>query len=265
MGTNLGPAVESGLPPSPSKPSLSSTEAAEAGRFSLACSTEPVMLDVGGRHFATTIGTLVDRSEFFAAFFSGRWSVPKQEDGTVFLDADGHLFAHILRYLRRGLFPLAFDNEHGHDLYLYNDLLVEARYLQIPKLQRWLEAECYNHCVQRESVCKRPNDPKGAHNRWPAIPGSQLLMLGPPPATVQPSSGQTLRPSVSARTPPSPLARRRLGDRSQGAKMDILGGQWAEYGKQSVLCKGWLSDEGNDFQKHWQEFIDSNRGVPDSS
>ncbi|KAK0615154.1 hypothetical protein B0T17DRAFT_619960 [Bombardia bombarda] len=79
------------------------------------CSTEEVVLNAGGRKYTTTVGTLVDRSEFFASLSSGRWAIPKNEDGSIFVDADPDIFEYVLRYLRRGVFPLAFNRETGHD------------------------------------------------------------------------------------------------------------------------------------------------------
>ncbi len=83
-------------------------------------------MNVGGQKFTTTVGTLVDRSDFFAALFSGRWTVHKHADGSIFV------FAYILGYLRRGVFPLAYDEKTGeHDIRLYINLLPVAKYFQI--------------------------------------------------------------------------------------------------------------------------------------
>lgn len=103
------------------------------------CSVEPVLLNVGGREFRTTVGTLTANSGFFAAYFSGRWTVPKLADGSVFVDADPDLFEHILRYLRHGIFPIAYDELHyRHDVNLYQRLTALAGYFDIPKLNTWL-------------------------------------------------------------------------------------------------------------------------------
>jgi hypothetical protein len=97
-----------------------------AKRPSLAADT-PIHLQVGGRRFTTTKETLTEESAFFSSLLSGRWE-NALEDGSYFIDADPVLFEHILRYLRRGVFPLFFDTAKGHDPYLYLALLEEARY-----------------------------------------------------------------------------------------------------------------------------------------
>jgi len=106
----------------------------------------PIRLQVGGRHFTTTKDTLTE-SGFFTSLLSGRWD-SALEDGSYFIDADPTLFEHILRYLRRGVFPLFFDITNGHDYYLYLSLLEEARYFQIPRLEDWLEKKRYLEAVQ---------------------------------------------------------------------------------------------------------------------
>src|SRR4051812_26960470 len=83
-------------------------------------------LQVGERRFTTTKDTLTTESGFFSSLLSGRWD-NTLEDGSHFIDADPALFQHILRYLRRGVFPLFFDLEKGHDYSLYLSLLEEAR------------------------------------------------------------------------------------------------------------------------------------------
>lgn len=110
-------------------------------------SSDRIVLQVGERRFNTTVGTLTERSEYFEAYFSGKWSIDKQEDGSIFIDSDGDAFDYLLRYLRRGTFPLAFDIVKGHDYALYSRILEEAKYFQCPKLVFWLEHKCYEKCV----------------------------------------------------------------------------------------------------------------------
>lgn len=111
----------------------------------------PIRLQVGERIFTTTKDTLVSGSAFFAALFSGRWnnSLP---DGSWFIDADPALFEHILRYLRRGVFPLFFDIKSGHDHHRYLSLLEEARYFQISRLEQWLIRKRYLDAVRVETT-----------------------------------------------------------------------------------------------------------------
>ncbi|EGD92454.1 hypothetical protein TESG_00030 [Trichophyton tonsurans CBS 112818] len=106
-----------------------------------------VMLRVGERTFHTTAETLAERSDYFKAYFSGKWTIPATEDGSIFIDADSEAFEHVLRYLRRGVFPLAFDAAKGHDYRLYTSILEEAIYFQCHHLVTWLEDQCYHKCV----------------------------------------------------------------------------------------------------------------------
>jgi hypothetical protein len=109
-------------------------------------SARQITLQVGEKRFVTTHSTLTDESGFFSSLLSGRWN-NVQEDGSWFIDADPVLFEHILRYLRRGVFPVFYDKSKGHDHALYLALLEEARYFQIDRLQGWLESKKYFEAV----------------------------------------------------------------------------------------------------------------------
>jgi BTB/POZ domain-containing protein KCTD9 len=91
---------------------------------------------VGERLFVTTRETLTRKSGFFASMLSGRWD-NTQADGSYFIDADPQLFEHILRYPRRGVLPVFYDNLRGHNHALYRALLEEARYFQTGQLENW--------------------------------------------------------------------------------------------------------------------------------
>lgn len=106
-----------------------------------------ITLQVGERRFVTTRETLVDESGFFASLLSGQWN-DKQEDGSYFIDADSGLFEHVLRYLRRGVFPVFYDKIKGHDHHLYLALLEEAKFFQIMQLEEWLEKKQYLHALK---------------------------------------------------------------------------------------------------------------------
>ena len=104
--------------------------------------SKQITLQVGESRFITTRETLVDESGFFASLLSGRWD-NAEEDGSYFIDADANLFEHILRYLRRGVFPLFYDRSKGHNYALYLNLLEEAKFFQITRLEEWLEKKQY--------------------------------------------------------------------------------------------------------------------------
>jgi hypothetical protein len=106
-----------------------------------------ITLQVGERRFATTRETLIGESGFFTSLLSGRWN-SIQEDGSYFIDADGGLFEHVLRYLRRGVLPIFYDKMKGHDYSLYLALLEETKYFQIPRLEEWLEKKQYLYALK---------------------------------------------------------------------------------------------------------------------
>eukprot|EP01113_Clastostelium_recurvatum_P051300 TRINITY_DN9932_c0_g1_i1.p1 TRINITY_DN9932_c0_g1~~TRINITY_DN9932_c0_g1_i1.p1 ORF type:complete len:324 (-),score=49.34 TRINITY_DN9932_c0_g1_i1:127-1098(-) len=60
-----------------------------------------VELNVGGRHFTTSRSTLCSRpNSKLEAMFSGRWKMPEDKTGKIFLDRDGKHFKLILEFLR---------------------------------------------------------------------------------------------------------------------------------------------------------------------
>ncbi|CAF1043203.1 unnamed protein product [Didymodactylos carnosus] len=69
---------------------------------------DAVMLNVGGREFQTTIGTLTKEKSntFFTELFSRGWELEKDECGRLFVDRNSDLFAEILDYMRTGEFIL---------------------------------------------------------------------------------------------------------------------------------------------------------------
>ncbi|XP_066276222.1 uncharacterized protein [Branchiostoma lanceolatum] len=67
---------------------------------------EVIPLNVGGRHFDTTLSTLLKYEDsMLAAMFSGRHRVAMDKDGRYFIDRDGGLFGHILKFLRQDKMP----------------------------------------------------------------------------------------------------------------------------------------------------------------
>ncbi len=65
-----------------------------------------VDLNVGGRHFTSSLSTLTKYPDsMLGAMFSGRHPVTQDKDGWDFIDVDGDMFAHILNFLRMGTMP----------------------------------------------------------------------------------------------------------------------------------------------------------------
>jgi len=65
--------------------------------------SEIVKLDVGGKHFTSSIATLTKYpNSLLGEVFSGEHSLPKNEEGRYFIDRNGKYFSYILEYLRDG-------------------------------------------------------------------------------------------------------------------------------------------------------------------
>ena len=114
----------------------------------------PISLQVGERHFCTSEDTLTGESEYFKALLSGNFS-DKQSDGSIFIDRDGDMFVHILRYLRTSTYPLFYDHLKGHDEALYKQVLDEAEYFTMDKLIHYLVNHHYRKvvkCTKRVSL-----------------------------------------------------------------------------------------------------------------
>ncbi|XP_005092171.1 BTB/POZ domain-containing protein KCTD7 isoform X2 [Aplysia californica] len=92
----------------------------------------PVLeLNVGGVYYTTSLSTLVkSQDHMLSAMFSGRHLVAKDKDGRYFIDADGTLFSHILRYLRSGDLPCSS---------MAPQVYKEAKYFGLEELQQHIE------------------------------------------------------------------------------------------------------------------------------
>ncbi|TVY81323.1 BTB/POZ domain-containing protein KCTD9, partial [Lachnellula suecica] len=113
---------------------------------------EPITLQAGEQRFTTLLSTLTSKSPWFRAFFSGNLKDARLPSDAYLIDADASLFAHILNYLRRGVFPIFHNIKTGHDRLRYVRLLEEARYFQIQELVKWLEEEVYLRAVKTSYV-----------------------------------------------------------------------------------------------------------------
>lgn len=110
-----------------------------------------IYVQVGEQRFTTTLHTLTEQSAYFRALFSSKMeNMPAEVH--FFMDMDGDVFAHVLRYLRSGVFPVFFDKSKGHDYSLYAMLLGQARYLQIPQLEQWLTTKAYLQAITVTSI-----------------------------------------------------------------------------------------------------------------
>jgi len=98
--------------------------------------SKKIKLDVGGIKFSTTLTTLTsDADSMLSAMFSGRFSLERDEDGSIFIDRNGKYFAYILEFLRTGdLDPNIPEGE-------WFGLKREAEYFQVSKLVRALRSK----------------------------------------------------------------------------------------------------------------------------
>lgn len=88
---------------------------------------DPIVLDVGGKRFKTTLATLRrDKNSMIAAMFSGSgFPMQPSDDGSFFIDRDGTHFRFILNFLR-GCFTTI-----GLDKATVDQLAVEADFYQL--------------------------------------------------------------------------------------------------------------------------------------
>jgi hypothetical protein len=67
-----------------------------------------VVLDIGGYRYTTSVQTLRRvPGTFFDAYFSGRYTMDRSKDGSIFIDRDGKHFGLLLEYLRDGVVAVA--------------------------------------------------------------------------------------------------------------------------------------------------------------
>eukprot|EP01132_Coremiostelium_polycephalum_P003079 gene3079-3850_t len=104
-----------------------------------------VKLDIGGKYFSAALSTLTRYPEtMLGVMFSGRYDLPKDKEGRIFIDRDGKLFTHVLSYLRDGPLwtpPL--------DLDLRRRIEIELSYFGLPGFSNVIGASPANtpRCV----------------------------------------------------------------------------------------------------------------------
>jgi N-acetylneuraminic acid mutarotase len=92
-----------------------------------------VVLDIGGYRYTTSVQTLRRLpGTFFDAYFSGRYTMDRSEDGSIFIDRDGKHFGQVLEYLRSGVVSAAER---------------DAADLDVGEL-RWLKREFGFYCIE---------------------------------------------------------------------------------------------------------------------
>lgn len=124
-----------------------------------------VKLNVGGTPFETTLMTLSSNPDsMLAAMFSGRFTLPRDRDGRVFIDRDGKRFRYILNFLRDGTLNVPADD---HILLL--DILQEAQYYQLHKLVQLVKTYLRETSQSAPPYTARPTSPSSSINAPGAI------------------------------------------------------------------------------------------------
>jgi len=124
-----------------------------------------ITLQVGERRFTALPSTLSDRSQYFAAFFSGLSRQTKLADGALFIDGDGDSFEHLLRYLRLKVKPLFWSHKDGFDVQKYQALQVTADYFGVEGLSEWIKDKMYHKAVTIHTSTQVLKDVKvGVHS-----------------------------------------------------------------------------------------------------
>jgi len=122
-------------------------------------SSAPLKLQVGSQSFTTSLATLTSgyaQGSMLAAMFSGSYHVEKQDDH-YFLDRDGNVFQHVLRFLRSGFIPATLDLDTSIAL------LLEAQYFGLTAMMAVLH-EMYPFASERASALQavaRGHDTQG--------------------------------------------------------------------------------------------------------
>jgi len=136
-----------------------------------------ITLDVGGKHFRTSLGTLLaTKGHFFEAMFAGRVPAQPEPDGTYFIDRDPKAFRYILNYLR-GTPPnvCVLSASERYDLveeakfYRLDGLVdvLNSTYFETPRVFSWKPTPNYLISEDKKTVIKAttafPDSPKKGH------------------------------------------------------------------------------------------------------
>jgi hypothetical protein len=108
-----------------------------------------IVLDVSGCLYRTQKATL-QTSPYFRNLMD-RWDdcCDRQDNGSLFVDADSNTFQHILDFMRRpSKFPLFWTKQTGFDYVLYNKLDEEADYFLLHDLRDWIKKKRYLDAVR---------------------------------------------------------------------------------------------------------------------
>ena len=101
-----------------------------------------VALNVGGKLFTSSYDTFTRvKDSLLAGMLCGRFPVSRDAHGNIFIDRDPKLFRAVLNYLRDETLTPPKDKEK------VEALLAEARYFQLPDMERMLQDAWKQTCV----------------------------------------------------------------------------------------------------------------------
>ena len=101
----------------------------ETGPDVTAFPTAAIKLRVGEQVFHTSLSTLTrDPTSMLAVMFSGKFALHKDDDGCIFIDRDGSIFASVLYFLRTSRLPPDLPRS------AYSALLLEAEFYGLSQL-----------------------------------------------------------------------------------------------------------------------------------
>ncbi|EXF75495.1 hypothetical protein CFIO01_04955 [Colletotrichum fioriniae PJ7] len=125
-----------------------------------------IKLEIGGRRFVSSMDVL-ERSPWFKYIFSINFR-DWYRDGVFHFDNDGDLFAHILRFLRTGMYPLFWDARNGFDYAMYAMIQQQARYYMLYDLEAWIAQQKYHGVVETQVIHQKfiiPNSQGWIHEQ----------------------------------------------------------------------------------------------------
>ncbi len=113
---------------------------------------------VGGTRYTTSLTTLLSEgNSFFTGMLGGDWAETDEQE--LFIDRDGELFKHVLRFLRasqEGRLQVVRSLTRTERALLHE----EAKYYQLDHLSMLLQAE--NDTICFKAICiQHPYDPPG--------------------------------------------------------------------------------------------------------
>lgn len=121
----------------------------------MAGSDRRLVVNVGGTRYTTSLTTLLsEENSFFTGMLGGDWAETDEQE--LFIDRDGELFKHVLRFLRasqEGRLQVVRSLTRTERALLHE----EAKFYQLDHLSMLLQAE--NDAICFRALCVNYNEP----------------------------------------------------------------------------------------------------------